>query len=229
MTAKVAGMLARARHVLLDFDGPVCAVFGGAITGIDAVERACRVLGAEAGRLPADVRDGADPLAVLRCAGLDYRGAVETAITRAELEAITTAPLTPGAREAIAALVHSGFTVTIVSNNSAAAVDGYVDRNGLGGQVTGIVARTFSDPKLLKPSPHLVELAVRARGVAAGACVLIGDSVSDVQAARTTGTASIGYANKHGKSIALSAAGADSIVTTMTEIADAARSFTART
>jgi beta-phosphoglucomutase-like phosphatase (HAD superfamily) len=61
------------------------------------------------------------------------------------------------------------------------------------------IARTSPDPYLLKPSPHLIEQAVTANNSDPAACTLMGDSVTDIDAAREAGTHSIGYANKPGK------------------------------
>ncbi|MEU6217202.1 HAD hydrolase-like protein [Streptomyces sp. NPDC047022] len=52
-------------------------------------------------------------------------------------------------------------------------------------------------------------------------CTLIGDSVTDVEAAKATGGRSIGFANKPGKERALGDAGADAVVTSMATVAEA--------
>jgi phosphoglycolate phosphatase len=64
----------------------------------------------------------------------------------------------------------------------------------------------------MKPSPHLIERAAHALAMAPTDCTLIGDQTADVRAARAIGAASIGYANKPGKSDDLTAAGADAII-----------------
>lgn len=53
----------------------------------------------------------------------------------------------------------------------------------------------------------------------AAECVLVGDTVTDVEAATTAGVRSIGHANKPGKADSLTSAGADAIVTTIDQIA----------
>jgi len=53
-----------------------------------------------------------------------------------------------------------------------------------------------------------------------GACVLIGDSATDMQAASLAGTDSIGYANKPGKHahLAEAGAGAGAVVSSVAEL-----------
>lgn len=71
----------------------------------------------------------------------------------------------------------------------------------------------------MKPNPGPVLDAVRALGVAPGSCVLVGDSLSDIEAARAAGVAAIGFANRPWKVDAF--ATADAVVTTMGDIAEA--------
>jgi phosphoglycolate phosphatase-like HAD superfamily hydrolase len=49
-------------------------------------------------------------------------------------------------------------------------------------------------------------------------CVLIGDSLSDIEGARNAGVLSIGYANKPGKLERFTAAGADAVIANMGEL-----------
>jgi phosphoglycolate phosphatase len=62
-----------------------------------------------------------------------------------------------------------------------------------------VVACTSHDPALLKPSPHLINKAVRGLDADPAATALVGDSLTDIEAAQSADVASIGYANKPGK------------------------------
>jgi beta-phosphoglucomutase-like phosphatase (HAD superfamily) len=73
----------------------------------------------------------------------------------------------------------------------------------------------------MKPNPEPILTAASGLGVAPAACVLVGDSTTDVEASRAAGVCSIGYANKPGKVERLERAGADAIVTSMADIATA--------
>lgn len=224
----LAQLLAERPCVLLDFDGPVCAVFGGAMSAPEAARELAGDLRGRGVRLPEQAGETGDPFDVLRAAQAEDVEVVETALRQVEVRAIATAPITPGLRETLAALQGSGHSVTIVSNNSAAAVGAFMAAHGLGGYVTGIVGRTAPDPALLKPHPHLVHAAIRDRGTDAASCVLIGDSTTDVEAAQRAGTAVIAYANKPGKREAFEAQRADAIIEAMQDIAAAASVHPAR-
>ena len=91
----------------------------------------------------------------------------------------------------------------MVSNNSERAVRAYLELHGLAGRIDLLAERTSSDPALLKPSPDLIQQAITGLAAPADACVLIGDSTTDMQDARQAGIASIGYANRPGKHTAL--------------------------
>lgn len=214
-----AEALAGRRHVLLDFDGPVCAVFGGDITDQTVADELKQlVAGAD---LPSDVAAAHDPFDVLRFAGKVSAVAAEAAESRfreLEVQAVTTAPETPGARTAIEALVASGRTVTIVSNNSVAAVSRYLDIHGLSELISHISARESANAELLKPHPFLVCRGISALAAESSACVMVGDSVTDIDAARAAGTRTIGYANKAGKRERLQRRGADAVIEQLSEL-----------
>jgi phosphoglycolate phosphatase len=220
----LADVIAAAPHVLLDFDGPVCAVFGGAISDADAAGMLRAVLDHHGTPIPPAIRDSSDPFQVLRYAGTlgtDVRDAVGDRLTAAEVEAIRTAPATPGARDAIAALHGAGHTVTVVSNNSEVAIGLFLTAHDLLHEVTGVVGRTSSDPELLKPDPHLLREAMRARAACPSSCVLIGDSLTDAEAAHAARVPCIGFANKPGKAEKLDRAVVAVVVGAMTDIATA--------
>lgn len=224
-------VLARAPHVLLDFDGPVCAVFGG--TSDRAVADLLRIaLGERARELPPAIVASTDPFDVLRFVSSTLSSAqadeIERLFTTLEVAAMPSAPATPGAREAITALHVTGHTVTVVSNNSEAAVTAYLDAHGMSSLVTGVAARTDSSPSRLKPHPYLVRQAVHSRRARPHECALIGDSDTDVQASHAAGVASIAYANKPGKRAAFARLAPAAIIEDMTEIVHAARANPSR-
>jgi HAD superfamily hydrolase (TIGR01662 family) len=194
----VAAVLARAPNVLLDFDGPVCSVFGN-LSDRTVADRLKMLLG---DGLPPAIEATDDPFKVLHYSDTVDSStvrAVERQLRQLEVEAVTYAPATPGAAAAMESLVEAGHTLSIVSNNSAEAVDAYLSLHGLRHLVSNISARARSDPGLLKPSPHLLEQAIESLGVKPNQCVMVGDSVSDIEAACRAGTAIVAYANKPGK------------------------------
>jgi phosphoglycolate phosphatase len=216
-------ILTRITALLLDFDGPVCSVFAG-LPAATVVNQLCVVL-ADSGHtdLPAQLTKSDDPFEVLAYAaslGETEAHYVNAAFTAHELEAIATAEPTPGAHDLIRAWTATGRPLAIVSNNSAIAIQAYLDLHGLSSHVAHVSARTSPDPALLKPHPHLLTTALTTLGVPPAAAAFLGDSTTDITAAHAAGTISIGYTNKPGKTSQLIAAGADAITHTPTTITE---------
>jgi phosphoglycolate phosphatase len=218
---ELAELLARTRCLLLDFDGPICAIFAGRparTVVLDLLD----VLPADGTPIPEPVASAKDPFDVLRYAGTistQLAQRVEAQLRANEIAAARTATATPHATEVITAWRDAGRPVAIVSNNSAAAVETYLSRHGI--DVELVAARTSADAALLKPSPHLITRAIRTLDTTPAACALVGDSLTDITAARHAGVASVGYANKPGKRRTLSDAGADVVIDDMQALAQA--------
>lgn len=210
-------ILTRTTALLLDFDGPVCSVFAG-LSAQTVVTQLCLVLAdGDYGDPPVEIEKSDDPFEVLAYAaslGDAEARYVNAAFTAHELEAIATAEPTPGAHELIHAWSATGRPLAIVSNNSTIAIHAYLDLHDLRPHVTHVSARTSPDPALLKPHPHLLTTALTALNVPAATATFLGDSVTDIEAARAAGTMSIGYANKPGKTAELITAGADTVIRT---------------
>lgn len=210
------------RHVLLDFDGPVCSVFGE----LPAAEVARRLAAAIDADLP--VEDvGTDPLALLTVfAERDPETlvAAEAQLRDLEIEAVETAPITPGGVDALHTFRATGRSVTIVSNNSQAAVVAFLAAHELDHLVAGVCSRQHPEPELLKPNPFLLRRAIVERNAEHEECVMVGDSLSDVQAARAAGVPVIAFANKPGKSqtFAKTSPSPDAVVAALAELTDAA-------
>ena len=208
------------RHLLLDFDGPICSVFAG--LPADVIADRLRKLFGDNVPMPDDIARTPDPIEVFTYAATistDLAARVEAEMTDQELTAVATAAPTPYVHDVVTACHNSGRSVSIVSNNSARAVHAYLARHGLDDRITLVVARTSHDPALLKPSPHLITQAVEALEAEPGDCTLVGDSVTDVEGARLAGAHSIGYANEPGKPERLSEAGAGAIINSLADLA----------
>ncbi|MER5394678.1 HAD family phosphatase [Saccharopolyspora sp. NPDC002686] len=202
--------------VLLDFDGPVCSVFGGFPDHQVAAELRALFDGA----LPDTVDQSRDPFDVLKYAATtgNYPAAVERRLTELEIRAVALAPPTPGAADVIDAFAQQAIPVVVVSNNSAAAVEAYLQEHGLADKVAGVSARESADVDKLKPQSYLLLQATRLLGVRADACVMIGDSATDIKAAWSAGAKSIGFANKPGKRTRLLDCQPTAVIDRMTEL-----------
>lgn len=222
-------LVTRGGPILLDFDGPICDIFAGysapaiAAELVDELRR--RVV-----TVPHELASETDPLQVLRWAGAHARRPdverVEDALCAAELRAVASSRPTPYAREVIVAARQAGLPVAIVSNNSAGAVAAYLAHHRLLTYVSPIIGRAYADPAQMKPNPEPVNRAVFALGAKPDDCLLVGDSLTDIEAARAAGVPVIGYANKPSKVSRFAKAGADAVVTTMSAIASALLSLT---
>jgi HAD superfamily hydrolase (TIGR01509 family) len=210
----------KAQCVLLDFDGPICDIFAG--LPAPQVAASLRSFLAEHDvEIPPEVAAFDDPLAVFRFSrqlGPDMCLITRDMLTRLEVEAVQTARPTPGAADLIRQSKRLGKAVAVVSNNSTMAVTAYLQRTHLGEEIDYVSARVEPDPNLMKPDPHLVRHALERLAVKPAVSVLVGDSETDMEVCKATGVVAVGYANRPGKASRLETAGADHIVTSMTEL-----------
>jgi phosphoglycolate phosphatase len=217
-TAALGAIIARTRYLLLDFDGPICSIYAG----LPAPTVADKLRQLLPGDLPDEITNTGDPIEVFKYSATvsdDLAARVEAEMTDLEVAAVPTADPTPYVHQVIASARESGRTIAVVSNNSPRAVSAYLDRHGLNDGIALVVARTSHDPALLKPSPHLINKAVRGLDAAPAATALVGDSLTDVEAAHSAGVVSIGYANKRGKLEHMMQLGAGAVITSMADLA----------
>jgi HAD superfamily hydrolase (TIGR01509 family) len=216
----LADVMNRSRCLLFDFDGPICSIFAGLPAPSIAADLRELVTGRGVD-LSAEAAASGDPFDILRFAAAistDLTQAVADELRAMEVRAVEVADATPHARDVIEAAYQAGRTIAAVSNNSREAVTRYLATAGLAPLFTTIIGRTDPDPNLLKPNPHLISHAVKELGADPATCVLIGDSLSDIEGARAAGVLSIGYANKPGKLERFTTAGADAVITSMGEL-----------
>ncbi|MEV4119475.1 HAD family phosphatase [Micromonospora sp. NPDC049645] len=221
MSADLGRLLGGVGAVLLDFDGPVCSIFAGYPAAHVAAELV-DVLRRRGVDVPPELASEPDPLEVLRRSvtmGQSVTPAVEDALCAAERRAVETAEPTSYGREVIVAARQAGLSVAVVSNNSAEAVSAYLAAHRLAGHVSPVVGRAYADPARMKPHPDPILRAVRHLGEPPDRCVLVGDSLSDIEGARAAGVRVIGYANRGSKVDAFRAANADVVITSMGEVA----------
>jgi beta-phosphoglucomutase-like phosphatase (HAD superfamily) len=221
-TRSLSQLLEGRGPLLLDFDGPVCAIFAGypAASVADELRSTLRNLGVN---IPDLLLRTPDPLEVLRWTGSlrepDVTRAVEDDLCAAELHAVRSSAPTLFAREVIVAARKAGKPVAVVSNNSAGAVMEYLTAKRLSQYITSVIGRAYADPARMKPNPEPILHAVFDLGAEPSDCVLIGDSLGDIAGARAAGVPVIGYANREEKVQPFKDAKADVVVTSMGDIA----------
>lgn len=216
--AALGAIIARTRYLLLDFDGPICSIFAG-LPAPTVAEKLRKLF---PGDLPEQIANNPDPIEVFKYSATvsdELAARVEAEMADLEVAAVPTADPTPYTHQVIASARESGRIIGVVSNNSPRAVTAYLDRHGLGDGVALVVARTSHDPTLLKPSPHLINKAVRGLDADPTESTLVGDSLTDIEAAHDANVASIGYANKPGKLDRMTQLGAGAVITSMADLA----------
>lgn len=219
--AELDAILARAHHLLLDFDGPICTLF--AKTPTEPVsDRLREILILENVELPEHIQTTPDWFEILGYAhsvspGLAARVAAE--LTEIETAAVATATPTAYVLDAVTACRESGRGVAVISNNSERVVRSYLDTHDLARLIPVVAARTEPDPARLKPSPYLIEQAAEALGTSPADCAVVGDSVTDMQAAHALGALAIGYPSAWADADDLTSAGAQAIVASMADLA----------
>ncbi|MER6782623.1 MULTISPECIES: HAD family hydrolase [unclassified Streptomyces] len=221
---RLRGVLAHARVVFFDFDGPICDVFAG-LPAPEVATQLTALLAAQDETAGAQAAETDDPIEVMRIAhevDAELGQKVEQALTAAEVEAVALAgPPTSGAVEALESVRSSGRAVAVVSNNSAECVRSFLEAHGLDGYVARVIGRPVGQPHLMKPNPFPLIGAAEQMQMDITLCTLIGDSLTDVQAAHAAGATVIAYANKPHKADLFAEAQADTITDDMRAIADA--------
>lgn len=199
------------RTVLFDFDGPLCDVFAG---------RPAWRIARELERLAGHQVDSDDPLEILRAVYAADRSAgqvIEDALILAETEAVQVSRAEAAGVRALRASAEDGKRVGIVSNNSELAIRLFLDQQYLTDLVSVVVGRAHRRPDWMKPNPWAVLRAIENLEGEPSEAVLIGDSVTDIEAARRAGVKCIAFANKFEKVELFSSYGVP-VVTKMSQI-----------
>lgn len=184
---------------------------------------------------PAGIRltSPTDPFQVLADVARAYRGRPAYDYRVAELDkllgeheaiAAGTAQPTAHARDLVRALVNQGRVLSVTTNNTAAAVSPYLEAQGLADCFDARVhGRRHARPELMKPHPSCLREAMRHTGATADSCVMVGDSVSDFEAARAVGVPFLGFARSARKRGLLAGAGAAHVVDSLAPVLDAVK------
>jgi len=221
---RLPALLTASRYILLDFDGPVCDIFAGLPARDVAEDLRAQLIDRFPGPLPTEIAETHDPLLIVRQVA-DHAPHlsphIDAELCRAELHAVESSAPTPGAAKFLDACQATNRPVAIVSNNSAPAIRAYLNHHGLTHLVQHVHGRDPHDPRRMKPDTFLLAQTVTALGADPATSVLIGDSTTDIDAARAYGIPVIGYVNKPRKHQTLSPA--DALTTSMETLAELAQ------
>lgn len=220
-------LLASARALLLDFDGPCTRLFAGT----DRPANLARVAAAVAPlvdapperALPDDVLVSGDIMAALDWAvhrtphDVGLTALVEEVATAIEVEHARAAEPDPALAPFLRRCRAAGLRVAVVTNNSPRAVQ------ALAGRVpelrdVPVHGRTIETVAELKPAPRLLLEALADLGAAPDEAVMVGDTTTDVEAALAAGCRVVGLALRPGRAEDLRAAGAHAVVHSLDEL-----------
>jgi beta-phosphoglucomutase-like phosphatase (HAD superfamily) len=222
--ADLVELLSGKSSILLDFDGPVCSIFSDRLA--PDIAASLRGVIADAGLpIPADIEAAQDPLDVLKWSATLGRPVivrqVEAQLCAEEVSAARTAAPTPFGRETIIGALEAGKSLAIVSNNSAGAIQVYLSRQRLTRYKLPLSGRAYARPDLMKPNPEPILTAAKLANASPAGCVLIGDSMADIDGSHAAGLQVIGYANRPEKVARFTDAQAELVITSMGEVASA--------
>ncbi|WP_229686692.1 HAD family hydrolase [Longimycelium tulufanense] len=213
-------LIESAEALLLDFDGPVCSVFAGHPANIVA-DKIRNFLASQEVPVSPSVMGTSDPMLLLRWVGSHHPTLVvlvEDILCAEEATAVLSATPTPYGHEVIRLADQSGRQVAIVSNNSAAAIMKYLAMHKLNNHVSRVIGRAYAEPHRMKPNPDSVISATKATNTAPNACVFVGDTATDIHAGQAAGVRTIGYAKREDRGPTLAEAGADTIISNMSDL-----------
>jgi phosphoglycolate phosphatase-like HAD superfamily hydrolase len=100
----------------------------------------------------------------------------------------------------------------------------YLDSRGLVSCFAPHIYGRTQELNHLKPHPHCIHRALNAMGAAPATALMIGDTPSDLLAARAAGVPFLGYARNERKGKLLRDAGAETVVDSLEPVLRAVRS-----
>ncbi|MFI1996436.1 HAD family hydrolase [Actinoplanes sp. NPDC020271] len=199
--------------VLFDLDGTLADSEHVAVEAFQAAFAEC----VGPGRAPAD--------RLLAMAGMPFERIVETlglpvamgpAFRRHSVARVHRVRLFPGVTDMLTTLAGHGVGMGIITGKDRRRAEQVIDMTGLGAFCTELV--TPSDPPAPKPAPDGVHWLIGRLSGTARDTVLVGDSVSDIQAGQGAGVYTVGCTWGAGLSDVLQAARPDAMVGSMAEL-----------
>lgn len=231
MSAGLAELLEDVEHVMIEFDGPVCSVFGGD-SAPEAAER-LRRLAASQTELPKALRLTDDPLDFLQLASDDSSALarqIGDAVRDAEVSAVHKATATPGLISVLTAARRTRRVLSIVGDNSLEAVETYLTDRRMGKHFEAVEGRIGADASQRMPSSYLLARALGGYATRHGvtpeqarrSSVFVSASIAGVRAAGAVGVACVGFGGRRGDRRRFEEeSDAAAVITDLHELADA--------
>ncbi|MGN9763186.1 HAD family hydrolase [Streptomyces sp. SD31] len=231
-------LLENADAVLLDFDGPVCDLFGDVSTAPVADEIKDAVRSVSGPDLSPDVEDCDDSHHILRHIRNMYDGPLpvppwlqkalelaEDIVAEQEFTAIDSARSAPHVIRLVSTLRVARKRLAIVSNNAPGPIRRYLKRMKVRREFTAVIGRDPQEPLNMKPHPDSLDRAAKSLGLRPAACVLIGDQITDLTAAQAAKTRFIGYTRSQERAAEMRRLGADAVVSSHAPLISAAEAL----
>ncbi len=123
-------------------------------------------------------------------------GRADEMVTRYEADAVASAVPAPGIHALLDTLLGLGKRLVIVTNNAATPVRNFLELHHMSPKFEAVFGRVPQEPHRMKPDPSSLRRALRHLGdMSPDDAVMVGDQLSDLQAARAAGVGFLGYAN----------------------------------
>ncbi|ODU11288.1 MAG: hypothetical protein ABS84_00030 [Rubrivivax sp. SCN 71-131] len=178
-------MQRRFRAVIFDFEGTLVDFQWQLGPAEEELRRACAALGCATAGSYAQLWNAA--VAAGEPAGRlgEIRRGLQPIYDRWDADAATRWAPRPGAQALLAALAGRGVAAALVSNCGRAAVAGVLSRFHLDEHLLPVICR--DDLHFMKPHPEGTQRALASLGLAPHEALFVGDSRTDVHAARAAG------------------------------------------
>lgn len=215
---------ARIRAILLDLDGTL-------VDSAPDLTAAVNQLLAERGQVPvteAQVRgwvgNGARRLVARALTGEDdgdppaeeLDAALERFLEAYEAAVYVHSAPYPGVVEGVQRLADDGYRLAVVTNKPRRFVEPILEHMGVLGAIDAIVGGECTDAR--KPEPEPLRLAMERLGAASATVLMVGDSATDVEAARNTGVPVVCVPYGYRRGTPVEDLGADAIVDSLAEL-----------
>jgi myo-inositol-1(or 4)-monophosphatase len=214
--AELDAILASARYLIFDFDGPICGL--SAAMPADTSQRLRALMLADGAQVPADSADPFDILATAVGQSPNLGQALDAKLTSIELAAVAQATASGYVHETLAACRDSGRTSAVVGRQSAEAIHTYLVKHGLIEQTALVIAPGSYPPGHLQTLTHLVEDTIGALATTPAECALITASQTGIDVAHVIGTHVIGYARTPAERGHLANAGATCVIPSLADL-----------
>ena len=131
-----------------------------------------------------------------------------------ELEAAKTTDLYPGVRSLLVAMRSRGLSIDVVTRNCAATIE--LMFPDIGDYCDSVL--TGDDVEYLKPDTRHLERCLRETGSDSACAIMVGDGALDMSVGKALGMFCVGVLGDHSDKATLESAGADLIVTRVSQL-----------